>query len=195
MRGSTQLANILSLLLSPVGIAFLVILIFTLVTPSTPEHTNMPFSLLLGILFFCVFPVGAILYSYRKGVVDIWVSDRATRTPFYIVAILGYLGGVILFHILHYDMFFLLSIAYGSVTTVMLLVNSITKVSTHMAGVAGPLTALTFVFGWNTLPLFLLIPLVMWARLKMKAHSYVQLLAGTIIAILVTSVIYLSLYS
>jgi hypothetical protein len=194
MRGSTQLASVLSLLLSPVGIAFLVILIFTLGIPGTPEHTTMPFSLLLGVLFFCVFPIGAILYSYRKGVVDIWVSDRVTRTPFYIVAILSYIVGALLFHVLHYNMFFLLSLAYGSVTTIMLLVNSVTKVSTHMAGVAGPLTALTFVFGWVTIPLFLLLPLVMWARLNMKAHSYGQLLAGTVIAILITSFVYLTLY-
>lgn len=195
MRSDTKLANVFSLVLSPVGIAFLVILVFTLFTPGTSEYTAMPISLILGILFFCFFPVGAILYSYQKGVVDLWVSDRATRTPFYIIAILNYLTGALLFYLLHYDMFFLLALAYASVTIVTLMANRITKVSTHMAGVAGPITALTFIFGWQTLPLFLLLPLVMWARLKLQAHSYIQLFAGTIIAILVTSLIYLSLYT
>jgi hypothetical protein len=194
MINSKKIAEIISGIISPLGIAFFVTIIFSLYSPITPENYNIYFSIILGMFFLCIFPVIAILYFYKKGTVDIWVSDRKIRTPFYIFAIIGYIIGSITFFQLNYEIMFVLTIAYIFVTTVVMFVNFITKVSSHTAGIAGPMTALTFVFGLIALPLFVIIPIAMWARIKLKAHNYQQLTSGIIISVIVTSIVYIILY-
>jgi hypothetical protein len=154
----------------------------------------MYLSIILGIIFLCIFPIFIIIYFYKKGTVDLWVSKREIRTPFYIVAIIGYLIGLIIFFNLNYKIMFVLSMAYILVTTVVMIANLITKVSSHTAGIAGPITALTFVYGIIALPLFVFVPIAMWARIKLKAHNYLQLILGTILSIIVTFFVYMIFY-
>jgi membrane-associated phospholipid phosphatase len=68
-----------------------------------------------------------------------------------------------------------------------MLINSRWKISAHSAGLSGPLTVLAWIFGFKTLPLFLLIPLVGWSRLYLKAHTFWQVVAGTVLGIFMTS--------
>lgn len=60
------------------------------------------------------------------------------------------------------------------------------KISFHLVGIAGAVTALSVLFG----PLFLLLsPLVLlvaWARYEVHAHTILQALAGTILAVGIT---------
>jgi len=193
MIPSKKLADILSYVFSPTVFAFYVIAIFLLFPPiSYPE--NILISLILSIIFLCVFPVVAILYFKRKGTVDIWVSNQNQRLPFYIIAIIGYVIAAVIFYIRNETVLFVLSVAYVGVTLAVTVGNFSTKVSSHSAGVAGPLTAVTLVYGILALPSFLLLPLVFWSRLKLNAHTFTQLTWGTIIGILVTFFVFYVLY-
>lgn len=192
MNRAKKLANMLSYALSPTVFAFYVILIFFLFPP-LKNSINMV-SLLISILFLCIFPVVAILYYQKKGTIDIWVSNQNQRTPFYIVAIIGYILGSIIFSIRGETTLFVLSVAYVGVTSAVTISNFSTKVSSHSAGVAGPLLAVTLVYGALALPSFLLLPLVFWSRLKLNAHSFTQLTLGTIIGMVVTFFVYILLY-
>ena len=89
---------------------------------------------------------------------------------------------------------FVFSFAYLSVSIFLIIANMITKISTHMAGIAGPLTAIIYIYGLQALPLLILIPILMWARVKMNAHNYYQLLGGTGLSIIVTFTVYMFLY-
>jgi len=93
------------------------------------------------------------------------------------------------------NIMYVFSIAYLVVAIFLIIVNMVTKISTHIAGVAGPLTAITFIYGLIALPLFILIPITMWARIKMDAHNYYQLLGGTALSIIVTFSVYIFFYS
>jgi membrane-associated phospholipid phosphatase len=73
--------------------------------------------------------------------------------------------------------------------------NYFRKISAHGAGVAGPITAITYYFGILAFPLFLLIPLTVWARLKLKAHTLFEVVSGILIATLITFFVYNILYS
>lgn len=180
------LATMLSYLLSPTVFAFYIIVIFVLFPPLTSTQNNTIFVFLLAFLFLCVFPVIAILYSFKKGQIDIWVSNQRQRTPFYLVAITGYIIASFIFYLQNETIFFVLTLAYLGVTTSVTLGNYFTKISSHSAGVAGPLAALSFVYGFISLPLFILLPLVYWARLNLNAHTKLQLTLGMIIGLLVT---------
>jgi membrane-associated phospholipid phosphatase len=193
MIPSKKLADVFSYLFSPTVFAFYVILIF-LLFPPMKSPANVIISLFISIIFLCIFPVVAILYFKHKGTVDIWVSNQNQRLPFYIVAIIGYVIASTIFYIQNETVLFVLSVAYAGVTVSVTIGNFSTKVSSHSAGVAGPLTAVTLVYGSLALPSFLLLPIVFWSRLKLNAHTFTQLTLGTIIGILVTFFVYYFLY-
>jgi membrane-associated phospholipid phosphatase len=62
------------------------------------------------------------------------------------------------------------------------------KVSLHTAWAASVIMILTFVFGPFYLLLAPLVVLVAWARWQVHAHTLWQLLAGTVLAILIVSI-------
>jgi len=193
MNELKRLAKILSYLLSPPMFAFYVILIIVL-NPPLEIYTNIVISLLISIIFLCVFPVIAILYFKQKGSIDIWVSNQQQRTPFYIIALVGYVFASTIFYFREETTLFALSVAYFAVTVTITLSNFSTKVSSHSAGVAGPLTALTMIYGLVIIPAFFILPIVYWSRLKLSAHTLSQLVFGTIIGIMVTFFIFFLLY-
>lgn len=194
MDKSTKLATFLSYIFSPTSFAFYIITIF-LLFPSVGNEKNVFVNLVLSIIFLCIFPVLTIFYFKHKGTVDIWVSNQKQRTPFYIMAIIGYILATIIFYLRNETALFVLSIAYTGVTVAVTIGNFSTKISSHSAGVAGPLTALTFVYGLSVLPSFLMLSLVFWSRLKLKAHTFTQLTLGTIIGIFITFCVYFLFYT
>ena len=195
MKNNEKVAEILSVMLSPVCIAFITVIIFTFYPIDKTISTNLHLNFLLAIFFLCIFPIIAILYSCKKGKVDIWVSERSKRTPFYFVAIIGYIIATVVFYFLKNVNLFVLSITYFLVTIAIMVGNLFRKISAHGAGVAGPITAITYSFGFHGIPLFLLIPLTVWARVKLNAHSFIEVISGILIAIVITFCVYNFLYS
>ena len=194
MLNSLKIADAISKIFSPVSIAFYAIIIFLFFPPINSYNLNPYYSIFIGIFFLCIFPALPILYYFKKGEVDLWVSDRKTRTPFYIVAIIGYILSSFIFYLQNNTIMFVFSVSYLAVSIFLIIVNMVTKISTHMAGVAGPLTAITFIYGPIVIPLFVIIPITMWARIKMDAHNYYQLIGGTVLSIIVTYSVYMFLY-
>lgn len=148
---------------------------------------------MLGIAFLSVVPTLTALYFYRKGVVDIEVSERKKRTPIYAVAIGSQILAAFVFYVLAAKIMYVLSIAYVAVTVAILLINTQWKVSAHTAGVTGPATALYMVFGPSALPAFLFLIPVITLRLKLKAHSVWQLVGGAIVSAAITYAVYAAL--
>ncbi|MBN2602839.1 MAG: hypothetical protein JXA91_01745 [Candidatus Thermoplasmatota archaeon] len=103
----------------------------------------------------------------QKGKVDIWVSERSVRTPFYMIVIIGYITATILFYFFKNLNLFALSASNCLVTIAISIGNLFRKISAHGSGVAGPITAITFNFGIFAVPLYILIPLTIWARVKL----------------------------
>jgi membrane-associated phospholipid phosphatase len=158
------------------------------------DQSLLPMIVAIALFFFCINPIVTIIYFTIKGKVDIWVSERKTRTPFYLIAIAGYIIASVLFHYIHTHDFFVLSIAYIGVTTTVLLANFKTKISSHGAGLTGPFTAVLFILGPTAIALFLFLPIVFWSRLRLQAHTFTQFIAGSFVGIIVTSVIFYIIY-
>jgi len=148
----------------------------------------------LGILLFTVVPTAVALYYYRKGIVDLELSERSKRTPVYLVSLGSQLLALIVFYILNSPIMYVTAVAYAVVTFTMLLINLKWKISAHAAGIAGPVTALYVVFGNAALPLYLLLIPIFALRLKVKAHTIGQLIAGALLAIIVSLTVYSNLY-
>jgi membrane-associated phospholipid phosphatase len=79
-----------------------------------------------------------------------------------------------------------LMLCYAGNTLVMMLITRRWKISIHASGIAGPTTALIASLGiWASIFFVLLVP-VGWARIKLKAHTPTQLLAGALVTVPLT---------
>jgi len=187
-------ADFVSKFVSPPTIALVAAICFSLWSPVGLGLLYPPLSILLcfSLLAFC--PFLPVLYFYRKKVVDLYVSKKESRTPFFLIAIALYSLAAVIFFATNTKILFLLAFSYTFVTVILLLVNRYWKVSVHSAGVAGPVFALIFVFGVIVLPLSLLIVLVSWSRIRLKKHTFMQTLAGSLIPVAVGLVVYPVLY-
>ena len=188
------LADFISKFVSPPTISIVATISFSLWSPIGIGLLCPILSILLGFLLFAFFPFLPVIYFYRKNVVDLYVSKREARTPFFLIAIISYSFAVILFFTTNTKIMLLLALGYTFVTLILLVVNFFWKVSVHCAGVTGPIFALIFIFGINALPLSLLIVPVMWSRIKLKNHTFTQTLVGTLIPIAVGLLEYTVLY-
>lgn len=185
-----QLADIISYLLSPVNNAFYVIIIISIFLLETKNQVEFIIQFTVALFFLCIMPVIGILIYTKRGIIDIWVSDQKTRTPFYLVAISGYVIASAIFYFLNHHEFFVLTLAYLFVTITITLSNLKTKMSSHTAGFAGPFTATAYLFGSIALPLFIFFPIIIWARRYLNAHSTAQLIGGALIGVVITYATY-----
>lgn len=182
-----MLQTISNLLSAPVVPIYISIIFAT-------REANFLLAAALGIIFLSLFSLLPIIYLYRKGKVDLDVSAREKRSLFYITAITGYIIASAIFKILNMHVMFCIAAAYVFVTATLAIINVHWKISAHAAGVAGPTTALVWVFGLQWIWLYFFTAIVIWARWKLKAHTAAQLFAGAISAILVTVVTYAAVY-
>ncbi len=68
------------------------------------------------------------------------------------------------------------------------IVNIFWKISAHMMGAAAPLVTFSFAFGKWVLPFYLFLVLIGWSRVRLKAHTVAQVVAGGLAGLLLTYV-------
>ena len=189
-----NLANFVSIFVAPPTMVIIATVSFSLWSPIGLGFLSAPYSILLCFLCFAFFPFLSILYFHRKKVVDLYVSKRKARTPFYLIAIASYSFGTMLFLVTGTKIMFLLALGSLLVTTILMGVNLFWKVSIHCAGVTGPIFALICVFGITAIPLTLIVGLVGWSRIRLKNHTFAQTLAGTLISLIIVPIVFTMLY-
>ena len=188
-------ADSVSKILTPQLISLLVVLIFAFASPTgTGPLLSSLQCFLLGIVFVVVLPISPVVVAYAMGKVDIWVSSRETRTFYFILAILTYFIGAVIFFYEKSISMYAISLTYAFVTLAVALINLKWKISVHTAGVSGPSTALVYVYGLVALSSIALIVLVIWSRVKLKAHTISQSIAGAMVAMFVTLGVYALVY-
>jgi len=187
---SHKLADLVSKFISPPTVAIMATVTFSLWSPIGLGLLYPSLSILICFSLFALFPFLPVLYFYRKNIVDLDISQKEMRTPFFVIATTFYSIAAVIFFVTNTAIMLLLALSYALVTIILLLVNSFWKVSVHSAGVTGPIFALIFVFGLMVLPLSLMIVLVSWSRIKLKKHTFTQTFVGSLIPIAVGLVLY-----
>jgi len=135
-----------------------------------------------------------IVIQAKRGIVDLDVSNQEQRLRFFLFAILCYIFAYGVYWWLASDVMRILAAAYIAVTTGVTITNEYTKVSVHAAGIAGPSTALIYMYGVPALPIIAIWGLVVWARSTLKQHSIAQGILGILLGVLITVAIYFVLY-
>jgi len=95
-------------------------------------------------------------------------------------------GGLTLWLLKAPPMITALILCYAGNTLVMMTITIRWKISVHASGITGPATVLIEGLGaWGGLFFLLLFP-VAWARIRLKAHTPMQILAGALVTIVAT---------
>jgi membrane-associated phospholipid phosphatase len=168
-----------------IGLA--VVIIFALFSPIGTGLLLPWQSLLLGMIFVAIGPVLPLSTMVALGRQTFDVKDRRDRPLLYLAAILVYAAGAGVAWFYQDRCMATIAIAYVAVTSTVALISLFWKVSAHTAGVAGPITALTWVYGPIVAPFLLLAVVVGWARRQQGLHTIPQIAGGIVTAIVVTA--------
>jgi membrane-associated phospholipid phosphatase len=181
---SREIAELLSFLFNPPIVAAPAFL--TLILLRRPENSLTLIS--ISVIFASLIPLTIVYVLARHGTIpDIWASHRETRVIPFSGAICSYVvGSLALIAVKSPAIITSLMLCYVGNTVVMMLISFKWKISVHASGIAGPLTALVYAVGVTAIPLLLLVVPVGWARLKLKAHTLAQVVAGALLTIVIT---------
>lgn len=135
-----------------------------------------------------ILPAAYVLKLEReKRVSDKHVPIREQRTRPYLMAALCYAVGLALLVVIRapFSVWGLMW-CYATNTLLIALTNLRWKMSAHAMGAAGALAGLSYGFGAAMLPAYVLLPVVGWARLRLRAHTLAQVVAGACAGLLLT---------
>lgn len=137
----------------------------------------------LTLLPISAYPIQKLIPSLRKG------GRKLQRKLAFILAVCGYILGTMCCIILKppKDAVFIF-LAYLFSGVVLSIFNGLLKIkaSGHACGISGPFTLLLYLIGNDAWWFVIVIPLVFWSRLKLKRHTYKELVLGTIVGIFST---------
>jgi membrane-associated phospholipid phosphatase len=188
-------AEFYSAVLTPFSVAAIESIVFSWFSPTGVGPVTSPIlSTLLGILILSIGPFVPVAYSVKTRRTDLDISDRNKRASIYVISMIAYAVGVVVFWATENKIMFVLSMAYLCVGFALMLITFAWKISAHVAATAGMATALWLVLGAWMLPVYVLTVLTIWARVRLGAHTILQALTGAILSIVITAVVFLGLY-
>lgn len=182
-RAWRDLARILSTVFNP----FLTALALFIVLAHASARGTLDFWWLvfLSTFFTSIGPMIYVFWLYGTDrISDLDMSVRHEREAVFTIFVVFYLLGAVVLWVTHAPILMIASMAAYTVST--LVVQYITrywKISTHALGITAPLVVLTLLYGNQTLPFLILIPMVGWARVYLKAHTLMQVIAGAALAV------------
>ncbi|MEN3202985.1 MAG: hypothetical protein ABDK87_04565 [Atribacterota bacterium] len=183
--GRKKLAETLSLLLQPQVVAMF---LYALVSFTFSRGVRAVVFFLLSVLLVSVLPTVFVLSLAKKGhVSDPDLPRREERFVPYL-GIVGMYGAlfVLLFILSAPRELLAITLCYIVVTFVGAVISLFWKISLHLAGVAGPVTALVLLVHPAFSVLFgLLVPLG-WARVFLGKHNLLQVVSGSLMSSFIT---------
>jgi len=183
-----RLAQTFSLVLQPTVVA---ILLYLVVSFRFATGWRAWLFFLIGLLFVSIFPILLILFLTKKGKVsDPDLSQRQERFFPYLMICGSYLLALIIFLLIAAPLpLIAITCCYLGVTFGGAIVSLFWKISLHSAGVAGPVTALVMIVSPYWAFLYLLLLPLGWARIYLGKHNLYQIIAGSVMSIMITFII------
>jgi membrane-associated phospholipid phosphatase len=178
-----DLARILSTIFNPFLTAFALFVILADVTAKdTLDFWRL---LLLSTSFTALGPMLYVFWLYATDrISDLEMSERRERElVFSAFVVFDALGAAVLWLVHAPRLLIAAMLGYFVSTLVVQYITRYWKISTHALGITAPLTALTLLYGRQPLPFLVLIPMVCWARVYLRAHTIAQVIAGAALAV------------
>jgi membrane-associated phospholipid phosphatase len=186
----TDMARIFSTVCNP----FLTSLALFVVLAGARAHGATDFWVLLfnSAFFTSIGPMLFIFALYATDrISDLDMSIRSERQKVFGAFVIFFMLGTLDLALIRAPT--IMTATMAALAASSLLVQIITmywKISTHALGITAPLVASLYLFGREPLPFFVLVPIVCWARVYLKAHTVMQVVAGTALGALSTVVFF-----
>jgi membrane-associated phospholipid phosphatase len=136
----------------------------------------------LSALFLGIFPYVGALVSFLAGKTDIYVSNREQRPALFLVAVPPMGLGALYFYVRGLPILSSLLLLMLVESLILLVITTRWKISIHVSGLTFPLTVIWVRDGVTAIVGFLLLPVLMWARVRMGAHTWMQVLASALLS-------------
>jgi membrane-associated phospholipid phosphatase len=185
-----DVARIFSTVCNP----FLTSLLAFVILAGARSRTNSDYWILLAnsVLFTSIGPMLYVFWLYATDrISDLDMSNREERERVFVVFVIFFVLGTIDLWLIGAPAIITASMAGYAVSA--LVVQWITrywKISTHALGITAPLIALCVIYGPRPLPFLVLIPIVCWARVYLRAHTVLQVIAGVALATVSTFTVF-----
>jgi membrane-associated phospholipid phosphatase len=176
------LARLIYNILNPFLVSFIVITVLAFEsTANTADALKwMVISIALSVLPVFVFVVYMVKIKQLDG---IFINPRKQRTRIYVLATCLGVAGVIVLYFTQAPKLMFVTFVTGLISIAMFMfINLYWKISLHTGFIASAVTITIIVNGGHYSFLVVLVPLVGWARLDMKLHSWPQVAAGALLA-------------
>lgn len=185
-----KLARIITNVLNPFLLSLLILVLLS-IKSSTSTEEAIKWSLIgLALSVFPVFAVVIYLVS-KKKLDGIFINPREQRHRIYLLAILCAVIGYIILVVLDAPQLLVATFAAGlAAVIVFMAINLFWKISLHTAFITASVTVLIIVYGGVAAWTVLLVPLVAWARIKMKRHNPAQVLTGSVLACFIVTIVF-----
>lgn len=182
---SEKFANFISTVTNP---PFVAIPVFLVINYTLLYGRDWLWFSAVSIFFVSILPIITSFLWIMRNELEVDMPRREDRIYPLLLVILSYMVGVVVLYTLGApQLTTVLMICYLNNTIVVLLFSLFWKISIHAMGIAGPATAIIYLFGWPGLIFSLLVPLVIWSRLYLKRHTPSQLIMGTFLGYLLTT--------
>jgi hypothetical protein len=178
----------ISNLLTAPAMAVFIVPLFSYYAPLGTGDISPLTSTIVGILFLSILPAIPVLVISRREYFE--DSEKSRRSLFFILALVSYAVGAVIYHLTDSRTMFALCVAFVMVTAIITVINQFWKISVHSTGSAGLITAMVWILGPWMLPLYLLTAATLVIRYQMGAHDLKQLGAGAAMAIIVTILVF-----
>jgi membrane-associated phospholipid phosphatase len=171
-----------------ISIPMLVIICLTTVD-NTTKALGWAF---LCLIFAMLIPSLYIHMLFRNKVInDLHIPDKEDRIKPLIIAIISNITGFSILYILKAPLFLK---AMSLITIILIVILGIItyfwKVSMHAAWITFMVVTFNVLFGKLMLFLLPLIPVVGWARVRIKRHTVNQVVSGFIISLVTSFIVY-----
>ncbi len=173
---------------------FIVPIVTAVIVIQKYAMTRQDVLLWLGIvtLFVTVLPiVGIVLLVRFSKVGNLHLPAKEERLiPLCFIVLSMISGTIILYKIGATEKIILACIAYIANSIVFSAITPLWKISFHTSVTTGCIMVLVFLVNTSFIWLFLLIPLIAWARIYRERHTFLQTAVGTLLAIINTALVF-----
>jgi membrane-associated phospholipid phosphatase len=178
-RVATDMARLFSTVLNPFLTALALFVVLAHVCAK--DTRSFWFYLFVSTFFTSIGPMLYVLWLYSTDrIADLEMSIRSERERVFGVFVIFYSAGAAALWLLHAPALLVASMGgYATATLVTQYITRYWKISTHAIGITAPLVALIYLYGQQPLPFLVLIPIVGWSRVYLKAHTPLQVIAGS----------------
>jgi membrane-associated phospholipid phosphatase len=145
----------------------------------------------LTLFFLSIGPFLYILIGVRLGKLsDVDVSKRKERLGPFIFALLSICLGLIILLMISAPAALVTVLMMTAISGgIMMIITQWWKISIHASSLAGAATVLTALYGIIMLPCFFLLVLVCWSRVVLRRHTVAQVIAGSLLSIVLATLI------